>query len=67
MHKTTFVFPIIGVRKVEQLLANIEALEISLTPEHIQAIESVNPFNAGFPSGIFVSFPSPSRREIHAD
>ena len=29
MHKTAYVFPIIGGRKVEHLLANLEALDIS--------------------------------------
>ncbi|TFK23439.1 arylalcohol dehydrogenase [Coprinopsis marcescibilis] len=49
MHKAPFVFPIIGGRKVEQLEQNIEALSISLTEEHINSLESVNPFNPGFP------------------
>ncbi|KAH6912855.1 aryl-alcohol dehydrogenase [Coprinopsis sp. MPI-PUGE-AT-0042] len=49
MHKTPYVFPIIGGRKVEHLLANIEALEISLTDEHIKALEGANEFELGFP------------------
>ncbi|TEB30570.1 Aldo/keto reductase [Coprinellus micaceus] len=49
MHKTRFVFPIIGGRKVEHLEANIEALEISLTPEHVAFLDSVLPFDLGFP------------------
>ncbi|KAF8895210.1 Aldo keto reductase [Infundibulicybe gibba] len=35
MQKVPYVFPIIGGRKVEHLLSNIEALEIALTDEHI--------------------------------
>jgi len=49
MHKAPFVFPIIGGRKVEHLLANIEALSVSLTKEHMKELESVIPFDAGFP------------------
>ena len=54
MQKTPYVFPIIGGRKVEHLLANIEALDIALTPEHIAKIESAIPFDKGFPHGILV-------------
>ncbi|KAF4616543.1 hypothetical protein D9613_008388 [Agrocybe pediades] len=50
MQKTTYVFPIIGGRKVEHLLANLEALEISLTDAHIAYIESILDFDHGFPS-----------------
>jgi hypothetical protein len=55
LQKTPYVFPIIGGRKVEHMLANIEALSISLTPEQISSIESVTPFNPGFPHTIIVS------------
>jgi len=50
MQKTTHVFPIIGGRKVEHLMQNLEALDIALTPEHISYIESVIPFDPGFPT-----------------
>ncbi|KAI0365740.1 aryl-alcohol dehydrogenase [Pilatotrama ljubarskyi] len=50
MQKAPFVFPIIGGRKVEQLKANIEALDIALTDEHMKQIEGVVPFDLGFPS-----------------
>ncbi|KAN0074747.1 NADP-dependent oxidoreductase domain containing protein [Tylopilus felleus] len=49
MQKTPYVFPIIGGRKVEHLQANLEALEIVLTPEHIKYLESIVPFDPGFP------------------
>lgn len=49
MHKAPFVFPIIGGRKIEQLLANIEALDISLSDAHIKELESVFEFDPGFP------------------
>jgi len=50
MQKTTYVFPIIGGRKVEHLLANLEALNISLSDQQIKYLESVVEFNPGFPT-----------------
>ncbi|KAF9012105.1 Aldo/keto reductase [Hymenopellis radicata] len=50
MHKTTNVFPIIGGRKVEHLKDNIEALDISLSPEQIKYLDGINPFDPGFPT-----------------
>ncbi|PPQ64459.1 hypothetical protein CVT24_008469 [Panaeolus cyanescens] len=55
MHKTPYVFPIIGGRKVEHLLANAEALEISLNAEQMKYLESIVPFNPGFPNSMIVS------------
>jgi len=60
MQKTTHVFPIIGGRKVEHLMANIEALSIALTEVQIKELEAVIPFDAGFPhnflgDGTFIS------------
>lgn len=49
MHKTPYVFPIVGGRKVDHLKGNIEALTISLSAEDIKAIEDVVPFEIGFP------------------
>ncbi|CAL1699912.1 unnamed protein product [Somion occarium] len=45
MQKTTHVFPILGVKSVEQLEANVDAPNIALTPEHTTEIESVLPWN----------------------
>ena len=56
LQKTPYVFPIIGGRKVEHLHANIEAISIALSKEQIQYIESIIPFDLGFPTNIFVSF-----------
>ncbi|KIK71472.1 hypothetical protein GYMLUDRAFT_211759 [Collybiopsis luxurians FD-317 M1] len=50
MQKTPYVFPIIGGRKVENLIENLEALNLSLTDDHIKELESVIPFEAGFPT-----------------
>lgn len=52
--KTPYVFPIIGGRKVEHLLGNIEALSINLTTEQIAYLESIIPFDPGFPSTLIV-------------
>lgn len=49
MAKTTNVFPIIGGRKLEHLKANIDSLNIRLTDEQIEYLESVKPFDIGFP------------------
>lgn len=47
--KAPNVFPIIGGRKVEHLQDNIRALEIRLTKKQIEYLESVQPFDVGFP------------------
>ncbi|EIN08741.1 Aldo/keto reductase [Punctularia strigosozonata HHB-11173 SS5] len=50
MQKTPHVFPIVGGRKVEHLHQNIEALDIALKPEHVEYLESIVPFDPGFPT-----------------
>ena len=55
MQKAPYVFPIIGGRKVEHLKANIEALNISLSDEQIKYLESIIPFDPGFPCSVIVS------------
>ncbi|RDX42505.1 aryl-alcohol dehydrogenase [Lentinus brumalis] len=52
MQKVPYVFPIIGGRKVEHLQANIKALDISLTEEHVKKIEDAVPFTPGFPYNV---------------
>jgi len=49
LHKTPYVFPIIGGRKVEHLKQNVQALDISLSPEQIQRIDNAKPLDFGFP------------------
>lgn len=49
MSKAADVFPIIGGRKVEHLKDNIRALSLRLTDEQIKFLESVKPFDIGFP------------------
>lgn len=49
MHKTPYVFPIIGQRSVEHLKANIEALSVTLSDEDMARIDNAVPFDIGFP------------------
>ncbi|KAM5348020.1 hypothetical protein ACJ41O_007844 [Fusarium nematophilum] len=49
MHKTPYVFPIVGGRKVDHLKGNIEALTVELSDEDIQEIDSAVEFDPGFP------------------
>ena len=55
MQKTPYVFPIIGGRKVEHFKDNLKALDISLSPKQIAYLESILPFDKGFPYTFFVS------------
>ncbi|KAJ7165633.1 NADP-dependent oxidoreductase domain-containing protein [Mycena crocata] len=50
MQKVPYCFPIIGGRKIEHLMSNIEALNISLSAEQIAFLESIIPFDPGFPN-----------------
>lgn len=52
LHKAPNVFPIIGGRKVEHLHDNIKALSIKLTDDQIKFLESVEPFDPGFPNNM---------------
>lgn len=49
LHKSPYVFPICGGRKVEHLKGNIEALALKLTREDMEEIEGAYPFEMGFP------------------
>ncbi|KAF1832216.1 Aldo/keto reductase [Decorospora gaudefroyi] len=49
MHKTPYVFPIVGGRKVSHLEGNIQALGLRLTPEEIDEIDGAYGFEMGFP------------------
>lgn len=50
MSKYPYVFPIVGGRKIEHLEDNIRSLKIKLTDEQIEFLESVVPFDVGFPN-----------------
>ena len=49
MHKTPYVFPIVGGRKIEHLEGNIAALSLELSQEEIEEIEGAVPFDIGYP------------------
>jgi hypothetical protein len=49
MHKSPYVFPIVGGRKIEHLKANIEALNLNLSVKDIKEIEGAVSFDIGFP------------------
>lgn len=49
MAKAPYVFPIVGGRKVEHLKDNIQAIKIKLSSKQIEYLESVVPFEPGFP------------------
>ena len=55
MQKTPYVFPIIGGRKVEHLMSNLEALDINLSAAQIAYLEGILPFDRGFLYKFFVS------------
>lgn len=50
MAKAPNVFPIVGGRKIEHLQGNIKALGIKLTDKQIEYLESIVPFEPGFPN-----------------
>lgn len=49
MHKTSYVFPIVGGRKIDHLKGNIDGLRLELTEQDISEIEGANAFDIGFP------------------
>ncbi|ETS82983.1 aryl-alcohol dehydrogenase AAD14 [Pestalotiopsis fici W106-1] len=49
MRKARNVFPLVGCRKQSHLEDNIKALSIRLTDDQMQYLESVKPFDLGFP------------------
>ena len=49
MHKSPYVFPVVGCRTVDHLKGNIDALKVKLTPEDVKEIEAAYPFELGFP------------------
>ncbi|KAI3541354.1 aryl-alcohol dehydrogenase AAD14 [Colletotrichum paranaense] len=49
MAKVPYVFPVVGGRKVEQMLDNIDALTIQLSEAQIAYLESVEKWEPGWP------------------
>jgi aryl-alcohol dehydrogenase-like predicted oxidoreductase len=57
LQRCPYVFPVIGGYKVEHLLDNIKALEITLSEEQIGYLEEQTPFDLCFPYNVFGSDP----------
>ncbi|CAD6643896.1 XXYS1_4_G0011720.mRNA.1.CDS.1 [Saccharomyces cerevisiae] len=60
--KAKNVFPLVGGRKIEHLKQNIEALSIKLTPEQIKYLESIVPFDVGFPTNFIGDDPAVTKK-----
>ncbi|KAH8802774.1 NADP-dependent oxidoreductase domain-containing protein [Xylogone sp. PMI_703] len=58
MLKAPYVFPILGGRKVEYLRTSIDALDVDLSEEDMQEIESAVPFDLGYPHSLLSGNPS---------
>lgn len=66
MHKTPYVFPICGGRKVEHLKGNIEALGLRLDDNDMEEIERAYYFDVGFPHNMVSGGPNaPKGPEDH--
>lgn len=50
MHRSRVVHPILGARRLDQLEDNLAALDVSLTDEVVERLESVTGFEVGFPT-----------------
>lgn len=53
--KSPVVIPILGARKHEQLLDNLKAAELRLSPEHMQRLDAVSAIPVGFPQDFLAS------------
>ncbi|ROT42617.1 putative aryl-alcohol dehydrogenase [Sodiomyces alkalinus F11] len=63
-HKAGHVVPIVGGRKVEHLKDNIAALSLRLSDEQIAFLESVRPFDSGFPSNFLGEDPNVTGQSV---
>lgn len=61
MHKTPYVFPICGGRKVEHLKGNIEALGLQLDDADMDEIEGAYDFDIGFPHNMISGGPNAAK------
>lgn len=65
-HKTPYVFPILGGRKIDQLKSNIDALGIKLSREEMDEIDMATgePFDLGWPNSTFAL---PNRQDVSGE
>ena len=47
--KAPYVFPLVGARKVDHIKGNAESLDVRLSDEEIEEIDTAYPFDHGFP------------------
>ncbi|PYH42446.1 aryl-alcohol dehydrogenase [Aspergillus saccharolyticus JOP 1030-1] len=64
--KAPNVFPVVGGRKVEHLMENLQGLELRLTEAQIRFLEGVRPLELGFPQNMLGEEPGVSGREGRA-
>ena len=55
--KAPNVIPILGARKLEQLVDNLAAAELVLAPEHMKRLDDVSAISLGFPHDFLASDP----------
>ena len=58
MAKQPYIFPIVGVRKIEHLQDNIAGLAVHLNEEEIKEIDESYDFELGFPHDFIAQHPS---------
>ena len=54
--QSTYVFPIVGVQKVEHVEAMTDSLHIKLTDEEVKQIQTAAPFDPPFPADFHFTF-----------
>lgn len=66
LHKTPYVFPLVGGRKIKQLKSNIEALSIGMSRQEIDEIDMATgrPFDLGWP---YNTFALPQKTDVSGD
>ncbi|KAJ4024593.1 hypothetical protein NW752_003160 [Fusarium irregulare] len=47
--KAPYVFPLVGARKIDHIKGNAESLDVRLSDEQIEEIDTAYPFDHGFP------------------
>ncbi len=52
-HQTVQVIPIIGARKVSQLLDNLASLDLRLSAGQLKSLDRASRIEPGFPEGIY--------------
>jgi len=53
MQQNVSCIPIVGATRPEQVQQNLKCIEVMLSPEHIQRLNTVSAFELGFPAAFF--------------